>query len=160
MRLLPRIFTFCSDRNVRKLRFYRGVGGHPITCACHRQLNHHVQVMLLCTFAWQACGSLALFLKLDRRAFRQSTLPPFDVHSLSVLTSLQPKPLHEFCPLQEDDAVLQALVPLHELTPPHFTRVAADASATTAAVANKAAAEAMIRWCLVMSISPTSQHLA
>jgi hypothetical protein len=116
--------------------------------------------MLLCTFAWQPCGSLALFLKLDRRAFRQSTLPPFDVHSLSVLTSLQPKPLHEFCPLQEDDAVLQALVPLHELTPPHFTRVAADASATTAAVANKAAAEAMIRWRLVMSISPTSQHLA
>ena len=58
------------------------------------------------------------------------TLPPrgraaHDVASFRV----QPRPLQEFLPLQDDKAVLQALVPLHELTPLHFTPAAcADAA--------------------------------
>jgi hypothetical protein len=37
------------------------------------------------------------------------------------VVSLQPWPLQEFWPLQDDDALLQALVPLQEFTPLHFT---------------------------------------
>ena len=43
------------------------------------------------------------------------------MHSVSVVVSLQPKPLQEFCPLHELCAVLQALVPLQEFPPLHFT---------------------------------------
>jgi hypothetical protein len=43
--------------------------------------------------------------------------------------------LQAFWPLQDDDAVLQALVPLHELAPLHFTPSAC------AAVANEPAAK-------------------
>jgi hypothetical protein len=58
--------------------------------------------------------------------------------------------LQEFSPLQDDEAVLQALVPLQEFTPAHLTRSSADAPATTAPAANKAAAEAMTKWLLVI----------
>jgi hypothetical protein len=63
------------------------------------------------------------------------------MHSLRVATSLHPRPLHEFWPLQEEVAVLQALVPLQELIPPHFTPSPAEATGARAA-ANNAAADA------------------
>jgi hypothetical protein len=75
-------------------------------------------------------------------------LPPFDVHSVSVTVSLQPMPLQEFWPLQEFCAVLQALVPLQELPPVHFTLGEADATVAALPTANKIAAEAMSRRCL------------
>jgi hypothetical protein len=49
------------------------------------------------------------------------TLPPWALQLTTSVDSVQPWPLQEFWPLQDDDAVLQALVPLHELTPLHFT---------------------------------------
>src|SRR5687768_6696728 len=49
------------------------------------------------------------------------TLPPLVVHSPAFAASVQPWPLQAFMPLQADEAVLQALVPLQELTPVHFT---------------------------------------
>jgi hypothetical protein len=50
--------------------------------------------------------------------------------------------LHEFCPLQDDDALLQALVPLQELAPLHLTP-AACADAARVPAANIAAAVAI-----------------
>jgi hypothetical protein len=76
-----------------------------------------------------------------------------DVHSVSVAVSLQPNPLHEFCPLQELCAVLQALVPLHEFPPPHLIFAGADTTDPALAAANRIAAEAMSRRFLVMSNS-------
>src|ERR1700738_4962885 len=80
----------------------------------------------------------------------QSTLPPLAVHSLSVAVSLQPMPLQEFCPLHELRAVLQALVPLQELPPPHFTLAVADATDPRLPTANRIAAEARRKRCLVI----------
>src|ERR1700730_4873584 len=62
-------------------------------------------------------------------------------------------PLHEFCPLQEFWAVLQALVPLQELPPPHFTLAPADATDAALPTANRIAAEATSRRFVVMSNS-------
>src|ERR1700730_13718241 len=50
-----------------------------------------------------------------------TTLPPWAVQLATSVVSVQPWPLQAFWPLQDDDAVLQALVPLHELAPLHFT---------------------------------------
>lgn len=60
-------------------------------------------------------------------------------------------PLQEFCPLQEEDAVLQALVPLHEFMPLHLTDApSADAIVASAPKAKAAAAEAIQRLRLVI----------
>src|SRR5262249_7705261 len=48
------------------------------------------------------------------------TLPPLSLHSLRVVF-VQPWPLQAFLPAQPWSAPPQAPVPLHELTPPHFT---------------------------------------
>jgi hypothetical protein len=70
-------------------------------------------------------------------------------------------PLHEFCPLQEEDAVLHALVPLHELMPLHWTAVpSADAVAESVPKAKAAAAEAIQRLRLVIRPPETSKHRA
>jgi hypothetical protein len=50
-----------------------------------------------------------------------TTLPPRVVQLTTSVVCVQPWPLQEFCPLHADEAVLQALVPLHELMPLHFT---------------------------------------
>src|SRR5947207_14503883 len=84
------------------------------------------------------------------------TLPPLAVHSLAVAASVQPMPLQEFCPLQDDDAVLQELVPLQELMPLHFTLSPAPAVDAPAPIANKTAAEATRRARLVMGNSLAS----
>jgi hypothetical protein len=81
-------------------------------------------------------------------------LPPLDVHSVSVAVSLHPRPLQEFCPLQELCADLQALVPLQELPPPHFTFAVAEAPDAMLPTANKIAADAISRRLLVMADSP------
>src|SRR6185437_5041596 len=72
------------------------------------------------------------------------------MHSCSLEVVDQPRPLQEFLPLQEDSDVLQALVPLQELTPPHFTFPSARAVAVAPA-ANKAAAVAATRVNLPMT---------
>jgi len=64
-----------------------------------------------------------------------TTLPPWAVQLATSVVSVQPWPLQAFWPLQDDEAVLQALVPLHELAPLHFTPSAC------AAVANEPAAK-------------------
>src|SRR5262249_32254077 len=78
----------------------------------------------------------------QKSARDHKTLPPLTWHSASLAVSIQPSPLHEFWPLQEERAVLQALVPLQELTPLHFTapspaetRPARPSANTVAAVA-------------------------
>jgi hypothetical protein len=71
----------------------------------------------------------------------QNTLPPRDTQSSRVATSLHPIPLQEFCPLQDEVAVLQALVPLQELTPRHFTLPPPAEAAGAIATANNAAAD-------------------
>jgi hypothetical protein len=65
--------------------------------------------------------------------------------------SVQPWPLQEFWPLQDDEAVLQALVPLHELTPEHFTPACAGAAKLPAA---KIAAAVAIKVFLVIESLP------
>ena len=75
----------------------------------------------------------------------QMTLPPLDWHSLVDEVSIQPKPLHEFLPLHDDWALLQALVPLHELTPAHLTLVLPAEAAATMPLTAKAAAAAAAR---------------
>src|SRR5229473_5698236 len=50
-----------------------------------------------------------------------TTLPPCAVQLTTSVVSVQPWPLQAFWPLQDDEALLQALVPLHELAPLHFT---------------------------------------
>jgi len=75
------------------------------------------------------------------------------VHSLALAASPQPMPLHEFCPLHDDDAVLQALVPLQELMPLHFTALPAPAVSAMAPIANRSAAEATRRVRLVIGNS-------
>ena len=47
-------------------------------------------------------------------------MPPLAAQ-FDLLVLIQPCPLQLFCPLHELDAVLQELVPLHELMPEHFT---------------------------------------
>src|SRR6266481_714412 len=51
------------------------------------------------------------------------TVPPFSVHSFSVFTFVQPLPLHSFLPAQAwlPSAAAHSPLPLHELTPEHFT---------------------------------------
>src|SRR5215218_2420512 len=62
------------------------------------------------------------------------TLPPLAVQSAAVAASVKPCPLQAFWPLQAFVALLQALLPLQELEPPHFT------SAKAAEDANEVAA--------------------
>jgi hypothetical protein len=73
-----------------------------------------------------------------------ATLPPLLVHSAESLTETQPWPLQAFMPLQLDVAVLQALVPLHELAPAHFTVDCACETLAIVPAANIAAAAAAI----------------
>jgi hypothetical protein len=56
-----------------------------------------------------------------------------------MLISRNPFPLHEFSPLQLLRAVLQALCPLHELTPVHLPQLL-PAETIIGAVANRVAA--------------------
>jgi hypothetical protein len=79
-----------------------------------------------------------------------TTLPPRVVQLTTSVVSVQPWPLQEFCPLQADEAVLQALVPLQELTPMHFTPASAVAAKLPAA---KIAVAVASRVFLVMSLS-------
>src|SRR5437868_3731163 len=79
------------------------------------------------------------------------TLPPLLVQPAASEVSVQPWPLQEFWPLQDDEAVLQALVPLQELMPPHFTLSACAAEAKVSAA--KIAAAVVMRVFLVMSHS-------
>jgi hypothetical protein len=60
--------------------------------------------------------------------------------------------LHEFCPLQDDEPILQALVPLHEFTPAHFTPACA---AVLKAPAAKIAVAVAMSVFLVMFLSRT-----
>jgi hypothetical protein len=71
-----------------------------------------------------------------------TTFPPRDAQLAASVVSVQPCPLHEFCPLHDDDAVLQALVPLQEFAPLHLTPPAYAAVARLPA-ANIAAAVAI-----------------
>src|SRR5439155_14319021 len=52
-----------------------------------------------------------------------TTVPPLSVHSLSLFTFTQPLPLHSFLPAQAwlPSAEAHSPLPLHELTPEHFT---------------------------------------
>src|SRR5213594_4437263 len=52
-----------------------------------------------------------------------TTVPPFFVHSSSLFTFTQPLPLHSFLPAQAwlPSAEAHSPLPLHELTPEHFT---------------------------------------
>ena len=84
------------------------------------------------------------------------TLPPLAVHSLALEVWVQPMPLQEFCPLHDEDAVLQELVPLQELMPLHLIVLSAPAVDATEPIANKAAAEATRRARLVIGNSWTS----
>src|SRR5947199_2044836 len=88
------------------------------------------------------------------------TLPPLAVHSPALEACVQPMPLHEFCPLHDDEAVLQALVPLQELMPLHFTVLSAPAGSAMAPTANSKAAEATRRVRLVMGNSLQNGRLA
>jgi hypothetical protein len=77
-----------------------------------------------------------------RRRGGYITLPPWALQVASSLASVQPCPLQAFWPLHEEDAVLHALVPLHELAPLHFTPACAavaklPAAKITVAVANR-----------------------
>jgi hypothetical protein len=74
-------------------------------------------------------------------------LPPCVVQLTTSVVSVQPWPLQEFCPLHADDAVLHALVPLHELMPPHFTPAWAEVAKLPAA---KIAVAVAIRVLLVI----------
>ncbi len=82
------------------------------------------------------------------------TLPPLAVHSLVLAASAQPMPLQEFCPLQDDEAVLQELVPLQELIPLHLIAVSALAVEAAAPIANRTAAEATRQARLVIEEPP------
>src|SRR5262245_46198619 len=84
------------------------------------------------------------------------TLPPLAAQSLALVAGVQPMPLQLFWPLHEDDAVLQELVPLHELMPLHFTVSPALAVGAAVPMANKTAAEATRRARLVMANSLAS----
>jgi hypothetical protein len=75
------------------------------------------------------------------------------VHSLAFAALAQPRPLQEFWPLHDEDAVLHALVPLHELMPLHFTPSPALAVDAAVLIANKTAAEATRRERAVMANS-------
>ena len=86
------------------------------------------------------------------------TLPPLAVHSLALAASVQPRPLQEFWPLHDDDAVLHALVPLQELMPLHFTPSPATAVDAAVPIANKTAAEATRRARVVMENSLATIH--
>ena len=81
------------------------------------------------------------------------TLPPWAVQLATSVVSVQPWPLQEFWPLHADEAVLQALVPLHELIPLHFIVSPALAVDVAVPIANRAAAEATRRARLVMANS-------
>src|SRR5580704_8000625 len=72
---------------------------------------------------------------MGRDDYSVTTLPPWAVQLATSDVWVQPWPLQAFWPLQDDEAVLQALVPLHELAPLHFTPSAC------AAVANEPAAK-------------------
>ena len=72
------------------------------------------------------------------------TLPPRVVQLTTSVVSVQPCPLQEFMPLQDDEALLQALVPLHELTPLHFTPAACAAVAKVPAAKMAAAVAASV----------------
>jgi hypothetical protein len=82
------------------------------------------------------------------------------VHSLALEVWVQPMPLQEFCPLHDDDAVLQELVPLQELMPPHLIVPSASAAAATEPSANRAAAEAMRRARMIIWNSSASADAA
>jgi len=86
-----------------------------------------------------------------------TTLPPWAVQLATSVVSVQPWPLQAFWPLQDDEAVLQALVPLHELAPLHFTPSAC------AAVANEPAAKIAVavamRVFLVTDLSLNGSHV-
>jgi hypothetical protein len=80
------------------------------------------------------------------------TLPPCAVQLTASVVSVQPWPLQAFWPLQDDEALLQALVPLQELTPLHFTPAAwADVARLPAA---KIAVAVAIRLFLVIWLLP------
>src|SRR5258708_21535092 len=81
-----------------------------------------------------------------------TTLPPWAVQLATSVVSVQPWPLQAFWPLQDDEAVLQALVPLHELAPLHFTPSACAAGANEPAA--KIAVAAAMRGFLVTDLSP------
>ena len=60
-------------------------------------------------------------------------MPPFAAHS-DLLVLIQPLPLQLFCPAHALDAVAQAVLPLHELMPEHFTLAIFAAGALAAEV--------------------------
>jgi hypothetical protein len=80
----------------------------------------------------------------SRAADGQETFPPALVQAAASDVSVKPWPLQAFCPLHEDDAVLQALWPLQAFAPVHFTPAASAGEDTVATVpaAKKAAAAA------------------
>jgi hypothetical protein len=85
-----------------------------------------------------------------------TTLPPFALHSFSVI-SIQPLPLHEFLPAHELLLLLQAPLPLHEFTPSQWTLAAESAAEETAGAPARnrpAAAAAMNAPLLVKFRSP------
>jgi hypothetical protein len=91
-----------------------------------------------------------------RSAAYSTTLPPRWVQLMTSVVSVQPWPLQAFWPLQEDEADLQALVPLQELTPLHFTPPALAVAAKLPAA--KIAVAVAMRVFLVMGLSPWVDH--
>src|SRR5688500_3187156 len=81
-----------------------------------------------------------------------STFPPLAVQSTTELVSPQPLPLQAFWPLQAEEAVLQALWPLHWLRPLHFTPWACVAVAKVPAAKSAAAVATMVRLVILSSL--------
>src|SRR5580704_265333 len=94
---------------------------------------------------------------MGRDDYSVTTLPPWAVQLTTSVVSVQPWPLQAFWPLQDDEAVLQALVPLHELAPAHFTAAWAAVAKLPAA---KIAVAVAMRVFLVMSHSLTGSQVA
>src|SRR5689334_24416234 len=69
----------------------------------------------------------------------------FAASHLAWVISTKPLPLQEFCPLQELLALLQADLPLQELTPSHFTFASSAALAVVTAAIEKTIAAAAAR---------------
>ena len=69
----------------------------------------------------------------------------FAASHLAWVISTKPLPLQEFCPLQELFALLQADLPLQELTPSHFTFASSAALAVVTAAMEKTIAAAAAR---------------
>lgn len=63
-------------------------------------------------------------------------MPPLALQTAALLAVIQPWPLQEFKPVQDELAVLHSDVPLHELIPAHLTPPSAEAGVTNVLLAS------------------------